>query len=160
MSAWCAFAFRESSAARSIRSTGSATSEANCVNIPDTLLVPCTIKPLSSAPWTDTGTIATSGLSGSSLCANRYSRSAPPVIANTTSFTLTPKRFLTRLMSASESWVSAIERCGVIGPLNRVRGAPNGAGIASCERARRNHATGTETVSGSSRAIAIGRRIR
>ena len=68
-------------------------------NIPDTWLRPGRLE----RSCTDTGTIATSELSGSSPRPLRNVRSTPDTSAITTSLTLTPKWFLTVLMSSRSS---------------------------------------------------------
>ena len=57
-------------------------------------------------------------------------------MASTTSLILAPYLFLMRLTSSSGSWVSASERCGVMGALKGVPGAWNGSGIAEPSSAR------------------------
>ena len=54
---------------------------------------------------TDTGTVATSGLSGSSPRSSRNCRNTPAHNATTTSLTVTPNRSLTLLTSRISSWV-------------------------------------------------------
>ena len=83
-------------------------------NMPDTWLRPGR----SDLSCTDTGTIATSVLSGSSSRSSRNRRSTPATSAITTSLTLTPKWFLTVLMSSRSSWAKAMLRRPVTLALN------------------------------------------
>ncbi len=76
------------------------------MNIPDTRLVPGR----DSAAWTDIGTIAMSGLAGSAFIPSRYLRSAVEQIANTTSLTVVPNAFLTRLTSSRSTLANEIVR--------------------------------------------------
>ena len=78
--------------------------------------------PRSSSLRTDTGTIATSGSGGSSSRSSSQVRSAPAQRVTTTSFTLTPTRFLIAFTVSSESEPSAKRRWAEIGPLKLVRG--------------------------------------
>jgi hypothetical protein len=55
--------------------------------------------------WTDTGTVATRGLSGSSPRSSRKRRKTPAHKATTTSLTVTPNRSLTLLTSRMSSCV-------------------------------------------------------
>ncbi len=90
-----------------------------------------------------------SGLPGSASRSSRYLRSAVEHTANTTSLTVVPKAFLTRLMSSRSTLTYEIDRCPVIVRLNGVRGAVNGAGMASPLRARLIHDGSTPRVPGS-----------
>ena len=82
----------------------------------------------SSAVLTETGTMASSGLEGSSSCSINQRRSAVVQSARTTSLTVTPKAFFTRLTSSSGSDPNATRRCGVILRLKDVRGGRPGGG--------------------------------
>ena len=80
----------------------------------------------SSCPLVDTGTAATSGLSGSVPRPRRYRRSAPAQSASTTSLTVTRNSRFTALMSSSGNDANPKQRSGVTGWLNSLRGAWNG----------------------------------
>ena len=80
----------------SSRPTGSSMSVARDMNMPETRLVPGR----DSAACTDMGTMAMSGLRGSASRSSRYLRRAVEQTASTTSLTVVPNAFLTRLMSA------------------------------------------------------------
>ena len=81
------------------------------------------IAPLLAGSRTDTGIIATSGTSGSASWSISQRRSAPALIAITTSLTEKPKAFFTFLTLSSSTLRKATRRCGVIGLLNGVAGA-------------------------------------
>ena len=134
------------------RSTGSSMSVDSDMNIPDTRLVPGR----DSAAWTDIGTIAMSGFAGSAFCPSRYLRRAVDVMASTTSLTVVPNAFLTRLMSSRSTLVNEMVRWPVIVRLNGVRGAVNGAGIANPLRARLIQDGSTPRVPGSREASRHG----
>jgi hypothetical protein len=59
----------------------------------------------SELSYIATGTLATSGVSGSSPRSSRNCRNTPAHNAITTSLTIMPKRFLIVLMSRRSSWV-------------------------------------------------------
>ena len=90
----------------SSRSIGSSMSVASDMNMPDTRLVPGR----DSAAWTDIGTIAMSGLRGSSPRSSRYLRRAVEHTASTTSLTVVPNAFLTRLSCSRSRLVNDIDR--------------------------------------------------
>ena len=75
----------------------------------------------------DTGTDATSDLSGRSSWAISHLRIDPAQAASTTSFTVVPYTRLTSLKSSSEALPKAMERWGVMAPLKLVRGAVKGS---------------------------------
>ena len=112
--------------------TGSSISVARDMNIPDTRLVPG----LDSAACTDIGTIAMSGLRGRASSPSRYLRRAVEHTASTTSLTVVPKAFFTRLTSTRSTLAKEMDLWPVMVRLNGVRGAVNGAGMASPLRAR------------------------
>ena len=104
----------------SSRRSGWPTLVGSTASIADTLL--------PSAPWlagsrTETGIIATSGVSGSASCSVSQRRSAPAHIAITTSLTETPNAFFTSLTRPRSTLRNATRRCWVIGRLNGVAGA-------------------------------------
>ena len=70
--------------------------------------------------------------------------------------TVVPKAFFTRLMSSRSTLANEMDRCPVIVRLNGVRGAVNGAGMASPLRARLIHEGSTPSVPGSSVASRHG----
>src|SRR6476469_2695466 len=106
---------------------------------------------------TDTGTIATSELSGSSPRSARNLRSTPDTKAITTSFTLTPKWSFTVLMSSRSSWANAMLRWPVTLALKAVFGAAKGAAIARPLRARLTVSTTDDCVVGTTLTSFNGR---
>jgi hypothetical protein len=122
-------------------------------NMPETWLRPGR----SDLSCTDTGTIATNVLSGSSSRSSRNRRSTPATNAITTSLTLTPKWFLTVLMSSRSSWANATLRCPVTVALNLVFGAANGAAMVRPLRARLTVSTRVDRVDGNTLASFNGR---
>ena len=82
----------------------------------DTLLPPTSVP----AVRIETGTIATSGPSGSASRSWSQVRRAPAVMAMTTSLTETPKAFLTRLTSGSDTEPKAKRRWGEMATLKGV----------------------------------------
>ena len=78
--------------------------------------------PASSSVRTDTGIIATSGSSGSSSRSSSQPRTAVAHSATTTSLTVIPSSFLSRLTVSSESEPNAKRRCGPTRPLKLVFG--------------------------------------
>ncbi|CKR74345.1 Uncharacterised protein [Mycobacterium tuberculosis] len=88
-----------------------------------------------------TGTIATSGVSGSASLSSRYSRSAPAHIASTTSLRLTPAASFTALTRSNGQDCAAQRRAPPTATLSMVCGAPKGS-VNCCsinaERASRN----------------------
>ncbi len=83
--------------------------------------------PCSSSVRTDTGIHATSDSSGRSPRSLRYLRSVPDMMANTTSFTLTPNASLISLAPDSGTRAKPTRRWGVIAELNGVGGAVRGS---------------------------------
>ena len=106
--------------------------------------------PFSSSVRTDTGTMATSGSSGSASRSSSHSRTAPAHSATTTSLTVMPTAFLSCLTVSRESWPNAKRRCGEIAPLNGVRGGRavvDSSTLASCRvTALRSRPTARESV--------------
>jgi hypothetical protein len=78
-----------------------------------------------SCSWvrTETGTGAISGPSGSASWSISHRRGAPAHNATTTSLTVTPSAFFTRLTSGSGRLAKPQRRCWVMDRLNGVRGA-------------------------------------
>ena len=105
---------------RSSRLRGSASSVGSSTTIVEIRLPNV---PNCSGVRTETGTIVTSGSSGSSPCSIRNSRIADAHIVITTSLTVLPKAFLTALTSVSETLPQPTLRCGESAAWKRVRGA-------------------------------------
>ena len=106
IAALCSLATVLSAAIAFNRSPASSIWVSRLENIPDTWLRPGR----SERSCTDTGTMATSGASGSSPRSSMNCRSTPDTSAITTSLTFTPKWFLTVLMSVKSSWAKATFR--------------------------------------------------
>ena len=153
MAELCCLATEFASAMAFSRSAGSSMLVSSLENMPETWLRPGR----SDLSCTDTGTIATSVLSGSSSRSSRKRRKTPATNAITTSLTLTPKWFLTVLMSSRSSWANATLRCPVTLALNAVLGATNGAAMVSPLRARFTVSTTVETVDGTTLISFSGR---
>src|SRR5574337_1448616 len=101
------------------RCSGSAMSVARSTRIDDTWL----FIELSSGERRLTGTIAISGLSGSSPRSSRYLRTADAHIAITTVLTVPPTRLPSAFISSSDCDIVTYERWLVIDTLSGVRGA-------------------------------------
>ena len=106
---WRSFAPRRYSWARSSRLRGSFTLVGIGTIIVETRLPNV---PACSSVRTDTGIIATSGSFGSSSRSSSQSRTAVAHSATTTSLTVMPSSFLSRLTVSSESEPNAKRRCG------------------------------------------------
>ena len=131
--AFCSLANRTPSRMCRRRAAGSATPVASDTSMPDTRLprAPC-----SAAVRTDTGTRATSDVSGSSPRAANRVRRPPAVTPRTTSLAVAPNTAATRLTSASGRSAKATRRCGEMARLIEVGGAWNGAGGSSLRTSR------------------------
>ena len=117
---WRSFITRRASCVRSRRSTGSATfvnsgALISMIRLPNV--------PACSEVRTDTGIWATSGSSASSPCSSSQRRTAPAQTDTTTSLTVQPYWFFTRLTDSSERRPNTKRRCGEMRPLKLVRGA-------------------------------------
>ena len=113
------------SCTRATRSNGSGSSVGSVAKMAETRLVHFSV---SSPLRIETGTIATSGSSGSSSWSSSHRRSPPAHMAMTTSLTVAPRAFLTSFTAASEVERKANRRWGVMAALNRSRGAFVGSG--------------------------------
>ena len=107
------------SCTRRTRRRGSGSSVGRTAESIDTRLVQ---RSVSSPVRTETGTRATSGSAGSAPRRSRKVRSPPVQAAMTTSLRVTPNADFTCLTTSSDVDRMASFRCGVMGPLNGVRG--------------------------------------
>ena len=117
---WRSFITRSASWVRSRRSTGSATfvnsgALISMIRLPNV--------PACSERAHRHRDLGHERLVGSSSCSSSQRRTAPAQIDTTTSLTVQPCRFLTRLTASSESRPKAKRRCGEMRPLKLVRGA-------------------------------------
>ena len=119
----CAFARFVEAMIASSDARGSATLVASDARIAPTALPP----PGSSFGRTFTGTIATSGLSGSASCSPRKRRRAAPQIASTTSFTVPPADAAMRFTRSIETCCVAKRRLREIRWLSTDFGAWSGS---------------------------------
>ena len=85
---------------------------------------------------TDTGTCATSGVSGRSSCSISQRRTAPAQTETTTSLTVAPCVFLAALKSARGIWPKTKRRCGETRPLKSVFGAVRSGRSTPSRRSR------------------------